>query len=70
MRRKGLKMDRRFMTVVIRMPEDPEKRAATAKQFMIGADCGNGGIVTAAGIGDEMSRIEKYEEKYGDIEDA
>jgi len=57
-----------FMTVVIKLPDDPVQRSKIAGNLKIDSDY-HGGTVTAASNEDEITRLERYEELYGDLPD-
>lgn len=50
----------RYMTVVIKMPEDREQRNRICDELSIGKQF-HGGEVTAASAEDEMGRVERFE---------
>lgn len=59
--------NKQYMTVVIEMPSDTESSRAITNALGLG-NTFHGGSVTAVSLRDEITKIEKYEEKYGDME--
>jgi hypothetical protein len=60
-------MQAEYMTVVIKLPPNQDERA-TILDLLSLTSVFHGGVVSAVSLADEITRVERYEELYGELD--